>query len=202
MPGRKTLLFAIAVLLLAAGLGIAVLTAPRGTALLGGSGEALVGGPFTLTDHRGKTVSEKAFHGRYMLVFFGYTFCPDVCPTELQVMMAARDMLGARAKEITPVFVTIDPTRDTPEVMASYVENFGADLVGLTGTPEQIAAIAKAYRVYYAKAGQTETPDYLMDHSSIVYLMGPDGTYVKHFTYTTDARALAEALEKAMADPL
>ena len=101
MPGRKTLLFAIAVLLLAAGLGIAVLTAPRGTALLGGSGEALVGGPFTLTDHRGKTVSEKAFHGRYMLVFFGYTFCPDVCPTELQVRRPGT-LLSARARLVIP----------------------------------------------------------------------------------------------------
>lgn len=199
MPDRKTIVFAVSVLLLAAGLAIHALTGPGKTGR--GTGEALVGGPFTLTDHTGKTRTEQDFLGRYMLVFFGFTFCPDICPTELQVMMAARDMLGSDAERVQPVFVTVDPERDTPEVMSAYVDNFGPNLMGLTGTPAQIAAMAKAYRVYYAKTGQTETPDYLMDHSSIIYLMGPDGRFLRHFTYTTDAKALAEGLAGAMAAP-
>ena len=103
------------------------------------------------------------------------------------------------AQTIQPVFVSIDPERDTPEVLKSYVENFGPRLIGLTGTPEEIAGIAKAYRVYYARSGDQSSPDaYLMDHSSIMYLMGPDGGFVKHFTYTTDVARLAAELKEAV----
>ena len=199
MPSRHILLFSIVILLLSAGLAAYSLFGIRGTAIQTGTGEALVGGPFTLVDQTGKSITDKDFRGKYMLIFFGYTYCPDVCPTELQVMMAALDTLGPRAAEVQPIFITIDPDRDTPEVMQSYVENFGPSLVGLTGTAEQIAQVAKAYRVYYAKSGNTKTQDYLMDHSSIIYLMGPDGHFVKHFTYTTDAAALAEGIAGAMA---
>ena len=199
MPSRHILLFSIVILLLSAGLAAYSLFGIRGTAIQTGTGEALVGGPFTLVDQTGKSITDKDFRGKYMLIFFGYTYCPDVCPTELQVMMAAIDTLGPRAAEVQPIFITIDPDRDTPEVMQSYVENFGPSLVGLTGTAEQIAQVAKAYRVYYAKSGNTKTQDYLMDHSSIIYLMGPDGHFVKHFTYTTDAAALAEGIAGAMA---
>ncbi|MCB1433238.1 MAG: SCO family protein [Alphaproteobacteria bacterium] len=199
MPSRHILLFSIVILLLSAGLAAYSLFGIRGTAIQTGTGEALVGGPFTLVDQTGKSITDKDFRGKYMLIFFGYTYCPDVCPTELQVMMAAIDTLGPRAAEVQPIFITIDPDRDTPEVMQSYVENFGPSLVGLTGTAEQIAQVAKAYRVYYAKSGNTKTQDYLMDHSSIIYLMGPDGLFVKHFTYTTDAAALAEGIAGAMA---
>ena len=107
-------------------------------------------------------------------------------------------MIGPEADKITPVFVTVDPERDTVQVMKAYVENFGPRLVGLTGSPDEIATVAKAYRVYYAKAGKSGSPDYLMDHSSIIYLMGPDGSFVKHFTYTTDAKALAQSLKEAL----
>ncbi len=199
MPSRHILLFSIVILLLSAGLAAYSLFGIRGTAIQTGTGEALVGGPFTLVDQTGKSITDKDFRGKYMLIFFGYTYCPDVCPTELQVMMAALGTLGPRAAEVQPIFITIDPDRDTPEVMQSYVENFGPSLVGLTGTAEQIAQVAKAYRVYYAKSGNTKTQDYLMDHSSIIYLMGPDGHFVKHFTYTTDAAALAEGIAGAMA---
>ena len=113
--------------------------------------------------------------------------------------MAALDSMGPQAEKIRPVFVSVDPERDTPEVLKSYVENFGPQLVGLTGTPEEVAGIAKAYRVYYAKSGDKESPDYLMDHSSIIYLMGPDGRFVKHMPYTTDAAKLAEELKEALA---
>ena len=152
-----------------------------------------------LTDHNGKRRSLADFHGKVVVLFFGYTHCPDVCPTELQVMAEALKQLGPRGESITPVFISIDPERDTPEILKSYVENFDPRLVGLTGTPDETAAVAKAYRAYYAKAGKTESPDYLMDHSSIIYLMDRQGRFLKHFTYTTDAKALAEGLLAAMA---
>ena len=196
MPRRAILLISAALLILAVAIGSysLFLRKPDGS----GTGVALVGGPFSLVDHTGKRVSEQDFRGRYMLVFFGYTYCPDVCPTELQVMTAALDQLGADADKIRPVFISIDPQRDTPEVLASYVENFGPRLVGLTGTAEEIASVAKVYRVFYSKAGKTGSDEYLMDHSSILYLMGPDGGFVKHFTYTTDASGLAANLNKVL----
>ena len=196
MPSRQKLIFALVVLVIAAvtGLGALWLTRslPEGPI---GSGSALVGGPFTLTDHKGKRVTDQDFRGRYMLIFFGFTYCPDVCPSELQVMSAALDELGPKAEKIQPIFITIDPARDTPEAMKLYVANFHPRMVGLTGSPEDIAQVAKAYRVYYARAkGSENQPDYLMDHSTILYLMGPDGKFVKHFTYGTDAKGLAAAL--------
>ncbi len=202
MPRRAVLIFAAAVLLIAAGLG-GFAWMSRQMAGPGGAGVALVGGPFSLTDQDGRKVSEKDFLGRHMLVFFGYTYCPDICPTELQVMTAALDAMGPQGEKIQPVFVSVDPARDTPEVLKSYVENFGPRLIGLTGTPEEIAAVAKAYRVYYARAAGETSPDaYLVDHSSIIYLMGPDGRFVKHFTYTTDvARLTAELKEAVTASP-
>jgi len=123
-----------------------------------------------------------------MLIYFGFTFCPDVCPTELQVMAAALEKLGAKAEKVQPIFVTIDPERDTPEVMARYVKQFDPRLVGLSGSPEQIAAIAKEYRVFYEKVKEDGAEgeaagddDYTMDHSSVAYLMGPDGTFLTFF---------------------
>ena len=198
MPRRAVLIFAAAILLLAAGLGGYAWTI-RQAAQPQGSGVALVGGPFSLTDQDGRRVTEKDFLGRYMLVFFGFTYCPDICPTELQVMTAALDAMGPAAEKIQPVFVSVDPERDTPEVMKAYVANFGPRLIGLTGTPEEIAAMAKAYRVYYAKAANQNAPgDYLMDHSSIIYLMDEDGSFVKHFAYTTDVEKLTSELKKAI----
>jgi cytochrome oxidase Cu insertion factor (SCO1/SenC/PrrC family) len=198
MPSRLKVYFAAAILGLAALVG--------GSALLWkGSplpsiGEALVGGPFAMTDQNGKRVSEKDFLGRYMLVFFGFTYCPDVCPTELQVMTAALAELGEAGKAIQPVFVSIDPDRDTAENVKAYVANFGGTLIGLTGSAEDVAVMAKAYRVFYQKVPGPTGQDYTIDHSSIIYLMGPDGKFRKHFTYTTDPRALAEGLRRVMAD--
>ena len=160
------------------------------------SGKALVGGPFTLTDHTGRRVTEKDFAGKHMLVYFGYTFCPDICPAELQVMSAALDALGDKARKVTPVFITVDPERDTVEQMNSYVGNFHNRLVGLTGSPEDIKKAAKAFRVYYAKAKDESSTDYLMDHSSIVYLMSPKGEYLAHFAYGTGVDKMAEGIAK------
>jgi cytochrome oxidase Cu insertion factor (SCO1/SenC/PrrC family) len=138
------------------------------------SGDVGIGGSFALTDQDGRRVTDKDFAGRFMLIYFGYTFCPDVCPTELNTMALALDQLGTRVR-IVPVFITIDPQRDTPEALKAYLASFGPDFVGLTGSDTDIAAVAKAYRVYYKKAEGADDATYLMDHTSLVYLMGPDG---------------------------
>ena len=198
MPSRQKLIFALVVLLIAAVTGAGALWLTRSGGPIG-SGVALVGGPFTLTDQTGKRVTDQDFRGKYMLIFFGFTYCPDVCPSELQVMSAALDELGPVGEKIQPVFITIDPARDTPEAMKLYVSNFHPRLVGLTGSDQDIAAVAKAYRVYYAKAkGAENSPDYLMDHSTILYLIGPDGKFVKHFTYGTDVKALVDGLRSVI----
>jgi protein SCO1/2 len=161
------------------------------------SGKALIGGPFTLVDQNGKQVTDKDFRGRYMLVFFGYTHCPDVCPAELQVMSQALDDLGPKASEIVPVFVSVDPERDTPKVIGAYVKNFGPNFVGLTGSAEQVAQAAKAYLVLYSKFfpnGQANKNDYSVDHSSFLYLMGKNGEYVTHFNFGTSPEKMAETL--------
>lgn len=172
-----------------------ILSAPETAASQPSRGLPTIGGPFTLTDQNGRTVTDADFHGRYMLIYFGYTYCPDVCPTSLQVMADALDLLGPKADEITPVLITIDPQRDTSELLRDYVANFHPRMVGLTGTQEQIAAAAKAYRVYFAKAEQ-DGGVYLMDHSSIVYLMGKDGSFLGHFGHNTPADKMAEGIRK------
>ena len=193
----RRIAFAAIVLLAAAAIAaFALMSGSRGTQ---STGEALIGGPFTMANHRGETVTEKTFAGKPMLLFFGYTWCPDVCPTELQVMAEALRQLGDRGGDIQPILVTVDPARDTPKVLGEYVVNFGGQFVGLTGTPEQVKAMADAYRVFYARVENKDDPAaYLMDHSSIIYLMGADGKFLKHFTYSTDAKALAEGIAKAL----
>jgi protein SCO1/2 len=161
------------------------------------SGKALIGGPFTLVDQTGKTVTQQDFRGRYMLVFFGFTHCPDICPAELQAISASLDELGAKAAEVVPVFITLDPERDTQDVMADYVKNFGSRFVGLTGSPEAIAAAAKAYRIEYSNFQEDKTKaDYSIDHSALVYLMGQDGEYITHFPYGTPASKMTETLRR------
>jgi protein SCO1/2 len=162
-------------------------------------GKASIGGPFTLTDHTGRPVSDKDFRGRYMLVFFGFTFCPDVCPSGLQVMAAALDQLGPKAERVTPLFISLDPERDTPEQLAQYVSSFHPRLVGLTGTPEQIQSIARAYRVYYQKVkDEKSTAGYTIDHTSIIYLMDPNGEFVTHFSHATPVSTIVERLERVL----
>jgi protein SCO1 len=161
------------------------------------SGKADIGGPFKLTDQHGKTVTDGDFRGRVMLVFFGFTHCPDICPAELQVMSATLDALGPKGADVVPIFITLDPERDTPEVMGDYVKNFGSRFVGLTGSPEAIAAVAKAYHVAYSKyqPGGTAS-DYSIDHSAFVYVMGKDGEYLTHFAYGTPVAKMAETLRR------
>ena len=141
-------------------------------------------------------MTEQDFRGRYMLIYFGFTFCPDICPTELGVMSAAVNALGSKGEQVTPVLITIDPERDTPEVLARYVALFHPRLVGLTGTPEQVDAAAKAWHVYYGKVEDESVSEaYTMDHSSIVFLRGPDGEYLKLFRPQTQPDEMAQAIE-------
>ena len=165
-------------------------------------GQVLVGGPFTLTDHTGKRVTDQDFRGKFVLMFFGFTNCPDVCPTALQVMAAALDKLGPNAERITPVLVSVDPEHDTPSVLAAYVASFHPRLVGLTGSQSEIDAIAKAYRVYVKKVPDPKsTAGYTMDHSSIIYVLGPDGSYRMHFTHATSPDVMAGRLSGMLQRP-
>ena len=189
----------IAAILLAGGVFI-VVRPPAGIESSGVSvpGGVSVGGPFALTDQHGAAVTDASYRGRWMLVYFGYTFCPDVCPTELQTIAGALDKLGPQASQIAPLFVTVDPERDTAAALADYVKLFDDRIVGLTGTPDQIAAVARAYRVYYAKATSKDSSPYLMDHSSFMYLMGPDGKFRALFRQGMSPQALADAIHTQM----
>jgi protein SCO1/2 len=159
-------------------------------------GQALVGGPFTLTDQAGRRVTDQDFRGKFMLVYFGFTFCPDVCPTALQVMAAALDKLEPRqAEQVVPMLISVDPERDTPAQLGTYVKSFHPRLVGLTGAATELEAVAKAYRVYVKKVPDPKSSaGYTVDHSSIIYVMGPDGRYRTHFTHATSADAVAGRL--------
>ncbi len=153
-----------------------------------------IGGPFSLIDGDGRTVTDGTFRGRWMLVYFGYTHCPDACPTALQDMANALDQLGPRRKEVAAVFITVDPQRDTPPVMKEYAAAFDAGIVPLTGSDEAVAAAAKAYRVYFAKH-PTKDGGYDMDHSSIIYVMDPRGRFVANFTHETSPDQIAAKLK-------
>lgn len=167
-----------------------------------GSGDApaarsLVGGPFSLLNQDGERVTEADFRGSYFLVYFGYTYCPDVCPVDLQSMSAALDIIEADTlARIEPAFITIDPERDTVEVVNKYVSLFHPKLTGMTGTVEEIDAVASAYRVYARKVETESDSDYLVDHSAIVYLMDPDGNYVTHFSSGFSPEGMARRLEE------
>jgi protein SCO1 len=138
-----------------------------------------IGGAFSLIDQNGTRRSEQDFRGKLMLVFFGYTYCPDVCPTTLAFISDALEKAGPTARDVIPVMITVDPARDKPEALKSYLASFGPQFVGLTGSEEEIAAAAKAYKVYYRKAG--EGADAMFDHSSIIYLMDRQGRFLAHY---------------------
>jgi cytochrome oxidase Cu insertion factor (SCO1/SenC/PrrC family) len=139
-----------------------------------------VGGPFALVDHSGKPTTDAQFRGKLLLVYFGFSFCPDVCPTDLQSIGLAMDRLGKAAESVQPVFVTLDPERDTPQRLASYVASFHPRMIGLTGDPGSVQAAARAYKVYYAKVPLGER-GYTVDHSGYIYLMDRAGQYLGFF---------------------
>ena len=187
-----------ALLVLAAGalLFLAVGSGPKGAA--GTPLASAIGGPFQLIDQNGKPFSDADLKGKWHLLFFGYTHCPDTCPTALNEMALAFDKLPKEErKDFSVVFITVDPERDTPEVMKSYIGAFDAPIVGLTGSPDAVAAAAKAYRVYYAKHNR---PDggYDMDHSAVIYVMDPEGRFTATFTPDTPADQIAARLRKLL----
>jgi protein SCO1 len=153
-----------------------------------------LGGPFSLVASTGGTVSDQTYRGKFLLVNFGYTFCPDACPTTLNDISVALERLGPLANKVQPLFITVNPARDTANVMADYVKSFDPRIVGLTGTPAQIAAVAKEYRVYYAPQ-RNEDGTYLVDHSSVVYVMGPDGKFLKLIRGDTSGERMASELK-------
>ncbi len=165
----------------------------------GGNNAMQIGGPFTLEDGAGKPVSDKDFRGKYMLVYFGYTFCPDVCPTTLNAVAEAMDKLGSAASRIQPLFITVDPKRDTPAVVKQYAAAFGPAIKGLTGSQDEIAQVAKEYRVYYAEHRTGVGPgDYAMDHSSVLYLMDPKGGFLAPIRADQSGDEIAANLKKLM----
>ncbi|MEI9984404.1 MAG: SCO family protein [Aliidongia sp.] len=158
------------------------------------SGLPKIGGPFTLVDGAGQTVTDQQFRGRYMLIYFGYTHCPDACPTALNDMAVALGKLGeAERKRVQPIFITVDPERDTGQALSDYVAAFGPEFIGLTGSLDQIAQVKKEFRVYAAKH-PTKDGDYDMDHSSVIYLMDPSGRFIGNFTHETDPDQMAKKL--------
>ncbi len=161
---------------------------------------ASLGGPFTLTGGDGAAVTDRSFPGKFLLVYFGYTYCPDACPTALSNIAGALAKLGPAANKLQVLFITVDPRRDTPKVMGNYVKAFDPRIIGLTGSPEQISAVAKEYKVYYA-AHTEEGSDYLVDHSSFLYLMNPQGRFERLLASDTPGPALAEQLRPLLGQP-
>jgi protein SCO1/2 len=174
------------------------LRAQKGVASVSTGETVTLGGPFALTDQNGMLRTEKDFRGRYMLVFFGYTYCPDVCPTTLGVMADALERMHAGADKIVPVFITVDPKRDTPEKIKTYLASFGPRFVGLTGEAKDIAAVAKEYRVYYREHPAENGAEYTVDHSGVVYLMEPNGAFVANYSLETAPDAMAADLLKRL----
>jgi len=161
-------------------------------------GRGSVGGPFTLTDQNGQKRSDSEFRGKLMIVYFGYTFCPDVCPADLMAITQALDALGPSAEGIQPLFITVDPERDAP-LLKDYVAAFHPTLIGLTGSPEEIRKIANAYKAYYRKVPGERKGEYSIDHTGVIYLMGRDGEYLGFLPPQTAPEKLTEVLRKYLA---
>lgn len=206
MPRRPILIFAaacavIAVALIAVTL-VLVNRPPAGAAAEGqvvSTGQADIGGPFQLVDQEGRAVDESLLQGKWSLVFFGFTYCPDYCPTTLAALDATQARLGDRAKDLQIVFISIDPERDTPKALKDYLasDGFPEGVIGLTGAPEQVKAAADAYKAFYQKVGEGE--GYTMNHSLTVYLMGPDGRFRTAVAEELGPERSAAVIERAMA---
>jgi cytochrome oxidase Cu insertion factor (SCO1/SenC/PrrC family) len=161
-----------------------------------------VGGPFELVDHTGATRSDRDFRGRLMLVYFGFTSCPDVCPTDLMAIGRTLDLLGPDADGVQPLFITVDPERDTARHLADYVPLFHPRLIGLTGSLDAIRKAADAYKVYFAKvAPAKDADDYTVDHTAYIYLMDRDGAYLGFFPPGTSAERMVEIIRPRLAIP-
>jgi cytochrome oxidase Cu insertion factor (SCO1/SenC/PrrC family) len=163
-------------------------------------GHGSVGGPFTLTDQTGKPRSDTDFRGKLMIVYFGYTYCPDVCPADLMAITQALDALGPAAEGVQPIFITIDPERDT-NLLADYISAFHRSFVGLTGSPEQIRRVANAYKAFYVKVQDERSGDYSIDHAGVIYLMGRNGEYLGFMPPQTSPDRLTEVLRNNLGKP-
>lgn len=155
-----------------------------------------VGGPFSLIDHTGKVRTDAEFRGKLLVIYFGYTYCPDICPTDLQSISHAVDTLDPAGAAIQPLFITIDPERDTSEHLAEYVPSFSPRLIGLTGSPDAVRRVALAYKVFYAKAPLPESSGYTIDHTSFIYLVDPAGLYLGFLPPGTPADRLEHVLRE------
>lgn len=183
------------ILVLVAGVLIGFAFRDQGKGVAGTPLGAAIGGKFDLVDQNGKPFTDADLKGKWHLVFFGYTHCPDVCPTALNDLSLALDQLGAKEKNVGIVFISVDPERDTPAVLKSYVESFGAPIEGLTGTAAEVAQAAKDYRVYYAKHPRADG-GYDMDHSALIYIMDPQGRFTATFTPDDTSDTMAVRLKK------
>jgi protein SCO1/2 len=204
MPRRLVILFAAACAVIALALGVITMVVVGGRQQAApmadsATGQPLVGGPFTLTNQDGRVVDETILEGKWSLVFFGFTYCPDYCPTTLGVLNAVQERLGDKAENLQIVFISIDPERDTPQMLKDYLssDGFPKGVVGLTGTPEQVAQVAKEYRAFYQKVGEGE--GYTMNHGLTVYLMGPDGKFRSAVAHDLGPSRTATLIENAMA---
>lgn len=163
------------------------------------TGTAAIGGPFELVATDGQTVTDQTYRGKWLLIYFGYTFCPDACPTALNSMSVALEKLGSRAGKFQPLFVTVDPQRDTRDVMANYLTSFDPRIIGLTGTKDQIDRVIKVYRLYVSREKpDAEGKDYLVSHSSFLYLMDPQGAFVSVIHSDATGEEIATRLRKEM----
>ena len=202
MPRRSILLFAGACILIALSLAIVTVVVVTGRERDVGetsTGVAQVGGPFQLVDQNGRAVDQTLLNGKWTLVFFGFTYCPDFCPTTLGALAATQARMGDKARDLQIVFVSVDPQRDTPAALKDYLasDGFPRGVIGLTGTPEQVASAAKAYRAFYEKVGEGET--YTMNHSLTIYLMGPDGQFRSALAHDLGPEKSAQLIERVMA---
>ncbi|QTN20153.1 SCO family protein [Brevundimonas sp. AJA228-03] len=205
MPRRSVLLFAgacIAIAVALAAVTVVVVTGREQAAAVAegtGTGQASVGGPFQLVNQDGQSVDQTLLNGRWSLVFFGFTYCPDFCPTTLQALAATKARLGAAADDVQIVFISVDPARDTPAALKAYLatDGFPKGVIGLTGTEAQVKSAADAYRAYFQRVGTG--PDYTMNHSLTVYLIGPDGQYRSALAHDLGPERSAQLIQRVMA---
>jgi len=192
----KNILTVLLLIVISVGIGLYLMPTPQLSSNKN-QGEVLIGGDFSLIDQHGKQTQDRDFRGKLMLVFFGFTNCPNICPTDLFIMSEAMKLLGEDSKDVAPLFITIDPERDTSEVLANYLNNFSKSLIGLTGTTAQIEQVTSNYRIYYAKAkDQNSSLEYTMDHSTFTYLMDKNGKYITHFAHNTNAQEMSNTIRK------
>nr|WP_312162689.1 SCO family protein [Brevundimonas diminuta] len=203
MPRRPVILFAAACAVIALALGLITMVVVGGRQQAAqttdvATGQPLVGGDFSLTNQDGQVVDQTILNGKWTLVFFGFTYCPDYCPTTLGVLNAVQERMGDKAEDLQIVFISIDPERDTPQMLKDYLssDGFPDGVIGLTGTPEQVAKAAKAYRAFYQKVGEGE--GYTMNHGLTVYLMGPDGKFRSAVAHDLGPSRTATLIENAM----